>query len=219
DLRQTKDGLPWPGNANMVFGLRPMEDGLSWPGNANMVFDLRQTEDGLLWPGNANMVFDLRPMGDGLSWSDNANMSFDLRPTKDGLPWLDNANMAFDLRPTGDGLSWPGSANIAFDLVLGLQRLLHMFYIQRYLRGMHEDNYNGIVHHVLIYNSYPCIESNVIDTFSLILNDEQKMNSNENKIKYFFHITMITKDMFKWKKDNGESDEEKQFEAFSKTIK
>nr|GEW75451.1 protein FAR1-related sequence 5-like [Tanacetum cinerariifolium] len=63
------------------------------------------------------------------------------------------------------------------------------------------------------------VESNVIDTFSLILNDEQKMNSNGNKIKYFFHITMITKDMFKWKKDNEESDGEKQFEAFSKTIK
>nr|GEW20904.1 reverse transcriptase domain-containing protein [Tanacetum cinerariifolium] len=30
---------------------------------------------------------------------------------------------------------------------------------------------------------------------------------------------MITKDLFKWKKKNGEYDEEKQFEAFSKTIK
>ncbi|GJY28382.1 hypothetical protein Tco_0404149 [Tanacetum coccineum] len=39
------------------------------------------------------------------------------------------------------------------------------------------------------------VESNVIDTFSL------------------------TKDMFKWKKANGKYDEEKQFEAFSKTIK
>nr|GEY67890.1 hypothetical protein [Tanacetum cinerariifolium] len=63
------------------------------------------------------------------------------------------------------------------------------------------------------------VESNVIDTFSLILNHEHKMNSNENKIKYFFHTTMITKDLFKWKKKNGEYDEEKQFEAFSKTIK
>nr|GFA79816.1 hypothetical protein [Tanacetum cinerariifolium] len=99
-----RHGLPWPGNANMVFDLRKTEDGLPWPGNANMVFDLRQTEDGLSWPGNANMVFDLRQ--------------------------------------TDDGLPWPGSANIAFDLVLGLQRLLHMFYIRRYLRGMHEDNYN-----------------------------------------------------------------------------
>nr|GEU60934.1 hypothetical protein [Tanacetum cinerariifolium] len=35
------------------------------------------------------------------------------------------------------------------------------------------------------------VESNVIDTFSLILNHEQKMNSNRNKIKYFFHTTMI----------------------------
>nr|GEX41640.1 hypothetical protein [Tanacetum cinerariifolium] len=39
------------------------------------------------------------------------------------------------------------------------------------------------------------VESNVIDTFSL------------------------TKDMFNWKKANGKYDEEKQFEAFSKTIK
>ncbi|GKD95150.1 hypothetical protein Tco_1374987 [Tanacetum coccineum] len=30
---------------------------------------------------------------------------------------------------------------------------------------------------------------------------------------------MITKDMFKWKKENGEYDEEKQFEVFSKIIK
>nr|GEW74800.1 hypothetical protein [Tanacetum cinerariifolium] len=45
------------------------------------------------------------------------------------------------------------------------------------------------------------------------------MNSNGNKIKYFFHTTMMTKDMFKWKKENEENDEEKQFEAFSKTIK
>nr|GEV70841.1 ulp1 protease family, C-terminal catalytic domain-containing protein [Tanacetum cinerariifolium] len=63
------------------------------------------------------------------------------------------------------------------------------------------------------------VESNVIDTFSLILNHEQKINSNGNKIKYFFHTTMIKKDMFKWKKENGEYDEEKQFEAFIKTIK
>nr|GEY53461.1 protein FAR1-related sequence 5 [Tanacetum cinerariifolium] len=63
------------------------------------------------------------------------------------------------------------------------------------------------------------VESNAIDTFSLILNHEQKMNRNEDKIKYFFHTTMIKKDMFKWKKENGENDEEKQFEAFSKTIK
>nr|GFA58927.1 putative retrotransposon protein [Tanacetum cinerariifolium] len=63
------------------------------------------------------------------------------------------------------------------------------------------------------------VESNGIDTFSLILNHEQKMNSNGNKIKYFFQTTMITKDMFKWKKENEENDEENQFESFSNTIK
>nr|GEY76639.1 retrotransposon protein, putative, Ty1-copia subclass [Tanacetum cinerariifolium] len=64
------------------------------------------------------------------------------------------------------------------------------------------------------------VKSNVIDTFSLILNHEQKMNSNGNKIKYFSHTTMIVKkNMFQWKKENEEYDEEKQFEAFLKTIK
>ncbi|GJU30810.1 hypothetical protein Tco_1174399 [Tanacetum coccineum] len=63
------------------------------------------------------------------------------------------------------------------------------------------------------------VEFNVIDTFSIVLNHEQKMNSKGKKIKYFFHTSMITKDMFKWKKANGEYDKEKQFEAFSKTIK
>nr|GEV90590.1 hypothetical protein [Tanacetum cinerariifolium] len=62
------------------------------------------------------------------------------------------------------------------------------------------------------------VESNVIGTFSLVLNHEQKMNSKCKKTKYFFHTTMITKDMFNWKKANGKYDEEKQFEAFSKTI-
>nr|GEX94695.1 hypothetical protein [Tanacetum cinerariifolium] len=81
------NGLPWPGNANMVFDLRQTKDGLSWLGNANMVFDLRKTKDGLSLPGNANMVFDLRQTEDGLSWPGNANM------TEDGLPWLGNANM------------------------------------------------------------------------------------------------------------------------------
>nr|GEZ02940.1 hypothetical protein [Tanacetum cinerariifolium] len=52
------------------------------------------------------------------------------------------------------------------------------------------------------------VESNVTDTFSLVLNHEQKMNSTGKK----------TKDMFKWKKENGKYDEEKQFEAFAKTI-
>ncbi|GJV48628.1 hypothetical protein Tco_1438840 [Tanacetum coccineum] len=63
------------------------------------------------------------------------------------------------------------------------------------------------------------VESNVIDTFSLVLNHEHKMNSKGKKTKYFFHTTMITKDMFKWKKANGKYDEKKQFKAFSKTIK
>ncbi|GJT69288.1 hypothetical protein Tco_1028574 [Tanacetum coccineum] len=63
------------------------------------------------------------------------------------------------------------------------------------------------------------VESNVIDTFFLVLNHEQKMNSKGKKTKYFFHTTMITKDMLKWKKANGKNDEKKQYEAFSKTIK
>nr|GEU39709.1 putative nucleotidyltransferase, ribonuclease H [Tanacetum cinerariifolium] len=113
---ETKDVLPWPGNAYMAFDLRPTKDVLPWPSNANMAFDLRQTEDVLPWPGNANMVFDLRPTGNGLPWLDNTNMAFDLRSTGDGLLWPDNANMAFDLRPTGDGLPWPDNANMAFEL-------------------------------------------------------------------------------------------------------
>ncbi|GJT13304.1 hypothetical protein Tco_0860346 [Tanacetum coccineum] len=125
DLRPTEDVLPWPGNANMAFDLRPTEDVLPWPGNANMAFDLRPTEDVLPWPGNANMAFDLRPTEDVLPWPGNANMAFDLRPTEDVLPWPGNANMAFDLRPTEDVLPWAGNA-------------------RRYLRDMHEDNYNGI---------------------------------------------------------------------------
>ncbi|GJW40275.1 ulp1 protease family, C-terminal catalytic domain-containing protein [Tanacetum coccineum] len=63
------------------------------------------------------------------------------------------------------------------------------------------------------------VKSNVIDTFSLILNHEHKMNSKGKRTKYYFHTTMITKDMFKWKKANGKYDEKKQLEAFSKTIK
>ncbi|GJT40802.1 ulp1 protease family, C-terminal catalytic domain-containing protein [Tanacetum coccineum] len=35
------------------------------------------------------------------------------------------------------------------------------------------------------------VESNVIDTFSLILNHEHKMNSKGKITKYFFHTTMI----------------------------
>ncbi|GKD84266.1 hypothetical protein Tco_1351105, partial [Tanacetum coccineum] len=68
----------------------PTEDVLPWPGNANMAFDLRPTEDVLPWPGNANMAFDLRPTEDVLPWPGNANMAFDLRPTEDVLPWLVN---------------------------------------------------------------------------------------------------------------------------------
>nr|GEW12316.1 hypothetical protein [Tanacetum cinerariifolium] len=114
--KSTEDVLPWPGNANMAFDLRPTKDVLSWPGNANMVFDLRPTKDVLPWTGNANIVFDLRPTEDVLSWSGSANMVFDLRPTKDVLPWPGNANMVFDLRPTEDVLPWPGNANMVFDL-------------------------------------------------------------------------------------------------------
>nr|GEV25622.1 hypothetical protein [Tanacetum cinerariifolium] len=62
------------------------------------------------------------------------------------------------------------------------------------------------------------VESNFIDTFSIVLNHEQKMNSKGKKIKYFFHTCVITKDMFKWKKANEEYDEEKKFEAFSNKI-
>ncbi|GKC31198.1 ulp1 protease family, C-terminal catalytic domain-containing protein, partial [Tanacetum coccineum] len=57
------------------------------------------------------------------------------------------------------------------------------------------------------------VKYNVIDTFSLILNHEHKMNSKGKRTKYFFHTTMI------WKKANGKYDEKKQFEAFSNTIK
>ncbi|GJX17148.1 zinc finger, CCHC-type containing protein [Tanacetum coccineum] len=115
-----------------------------------MAFDLRPTEDVLPWPGNANMAFDLRPTEDVLPWPGNANMAFDLRPTEDVLPWPGNANMAFDLRPTEDVLPWPGNANMAFDLVPDLQCLLRTFYIRRYLRDMHEDNYNERISAALV---------------------------------------------------------------------
>ncbi|GJX35014.1 hypothetical protein Tco_0246571 [Tanacetum coccineum] len=62
------------------------------------------------------------------------------------------------------------------------------------------------------------VEANVIDTFSLVLNHEHKVNSKDTKSKHFFHTRMITKDMFKWKKADGKYDEEKQYAAFSKTI-
>nr|GFA11026.1 hypothetical protein [Tanacetum cinerariifolium] len=55
------------------------------------------------------------------------------------------------------------------------------------------------------------VEFNVIDTFSLVLNHEQKVNTKGKKPSTF-STTMI-------KKANGKYDDEKQFEAFSKTLK
>ncbi|GKC46760.1 ulp1 protease family, C-terminal catalytic domain-containing protein [Tanacetum coccineum] len=64
------------------------------------------------------------------------------------------------------------------------------------------------------------IESNVIDTYCLVLNHEQGMNSKGKKTKHFFHTGMITKDMFNWKKeDEKKYDEVKQYKAFYDTIK
>ncbi|GJY01865.1 putative reverse transcriptase domain-containing protein, partial [Tanacetum coccineum] len=64
------------------------------------------------------------------------------------------------------------------------------------------------------------IESNVIDTYCLVLNHEQGMKSKGKKTKHFFHIGMITKDMFKWKKADGKKyDDVKQYKAFSDTMK
>ncbi|GKC63985.1 ulp1 protease family, C-terminal catalytic domain-containing protein [Tanacetum coccineum] len=64
------------------------------------------------------------------------------------------------------------------------------------------------------------IESNVIDTYCLVLNHKQGMNHKEKKTKHFFHIGMITKDMFKWKKEDGKKyDEVKQYKAFFDTMK
>nr|GEW74866.1 ulp1 protease family, C-terminal catalytic domain-containing protein [Tanacetum cinerariifolium] len=54
-----------------------------------------------------------------------------------------------------------------------------------------KDGAKTIRHYMQASASQLKAESNVIDTFSLILNHEQKMNSNGNKIKYFFHTTMI----------------------------
>nr|GEU54486.1 hypothetical protein [Tanacetum cinerariifolium] len=48
---------------------------------------------------------------------------------------------------------------------------------------------------------------------------EKNGNESEKEKQYKPDKVEKTKDMFKWKKDNGEYDEEKQFEAFSKTIK
>nr|GFA30172.1 hypothetical protein [Tanacetum cinerariifolium] len=51
---------------------------------------------------------------------------------------------------------------------------------------------------------------------------ESEKNGNEKKVeneKEKQYEADKTKDMFKWKKENGKCDEEKQFEAFAKTIK
>ncbi|GJW11376.1 ulp1 protease family, C-terminal catalytic domain-containing protein [Tanacetum coccineum] len=64
------------------------------------------------------------------------------------------------------------------------------------------------------------IESNVIDTYCLVLNHEQGVNSKRKKTKHFFHTGMITKDMFNWKMEDGKKyDEVKQYKAFSDTMK
>ncbi|GKD92193.1 ulp1 protease family, C-terminal catalytic domain-containing protein [Tanacetum coccineum] len=64
------------------------------------------------------------------------------------------------------------------------------------------------------------IESNVIDTYCLVLNHEQGMNNKGKKTKHFFHKGMITKNMFDWKKEDGKKyDEVKQYKAFSDTMK
>nr|GEV69629.1 hypothetical protein [Tanacetum cinerariifolium] len=120
----------------MAIDLRPTEDVLLWPGNANMAFE-RPVEDVLLWPGNANMAFDL----DVLPWPGNANMAFNLQLTEDVLPWPGSANMAFDLVPDLKCLlrTW---CEYGIRLSIGLATPLHMFYIRRYLHGMHKDNYN-----------------------------------------------------------------------------
>ncbi|GJT78790.1 ulp1 protease family, C-terminal catalytic domain-containing protein [Tanacetum coccineum] len=53
------------------------------------------------------------------------------------------------------------------------------------------------------------IESNVIDTYCLVLNHEQGVNNKGNKTKHFFHTGMITKDMFNWKMEDGKKYDEK----------
>ncbi|GJW62654.1 ulp1 protease family, C-terminal catalytic domain-containing protein [Tanacetum coccineum] len=64
------------------------------------------------------------------------------------------------------------------------------------------------------------IESNVIDTYCLVLNHEQGVNSKRKKTKHFFHTGMITRDMFNWKMEDGKKyDEKKQYKAFSDTMK
>ncbi|GJR85559.1 hypothetical protein Tco_0209570 [Tanacetum coccineum] len=64
------------------------------------------------------------------------------------------------------------------------------------------------------------IESNVIDTYCLVLNHEQGVNNKRKKTKHFFHTGMITKDMFNWKMEDGKKyDEVKQYKAFSDTMK
>ncbi|GJR15411.1 ulp1 protease family, C-terminal catalytic domain-containing protein [Tanacetum coccineum] len=57
------------------------------------------------------------------------------------------------------------------------------------------------------------IKSNVIDTYCLVLNHEQGMNSKRKKTKHFFHTGMIKME------DKKKYDEVKQYKAFSDTMK
>nr|GEX96379.1 ribonuclease H-like domain-containing protein [Tanacetum cinerariifolium] len=157
------------GNANIAFDLRPAEDVLLWPGNANMAFNLRSTEDVLPWPGSANMAFDLRSTEDVLPWPGSANMAFDLRSTEDVLPWLGSENMAFDLVPNLKCLlrTWCESG---IRLSNGLATPLHMFYIRRYLRGMHKDNYNVVAPGLIPISSTLGLCSNNITSSILVGN-------------------------------------------------
>ncbi|GKD12884.1 hypothetical protein Tco_1197291, partial [Tanacetum coccineum] len=49
--------------------------------------------------------------------------------------------------------------------------------------------------------------------------DCKELEPDDDKILVLHGRRRITKDMFKWNKANGKYDKEKQFEAFSKTIK
>ncbi|GKA96939.1 hypothetical protein Tco_0824833 [Tanacetum coccineum] len=143
-----EDVLPWPGNANMSFDLRPTEDVLPWPGNANMAFDLWPAEDVLPWPGNANMAFDLWPMEDVLLSPGNANMAFDLWPTEDVLLSPGNANLAFDLRPTEDDAKDCQDGNKGKDKVdkgekKGEQYLWYEEVRKKSLREFHKTHRSG----------------------------------------------------------------------------
>ncbi|GJT27855.1 ulp1 protease family, C-terminal catalytic domain-containing protein [Tanacetum coccineum] len=56
------------------------------------------------------------------------------------------------------------------------------------------------------------IKSNVIDTYCLVLNHEQRVNNKRKKTKHFFYTGMIMEDGKKY-------DEVKQYKAFSDTMK